>query len=98
MLDLFLFFIAIFMLTVLLVLLTVCLPSSCDLIAQGFLPPLIPVLSNSLTQKLTSVYSKSFMPFTGRLWNLLPASVFPTSYDLFSFKREVSRQLLPNFG
>ncbi|MPC55258.1 hypothetical protein E2C01_049190 [Portunus trituberculatus] len=37
------------------------------------------------------------MPFTGKLWNSLPAPVFPTSYDLSSFKREVSSHLLPNF-
>ncbi|MPC09219.1 hypothetical protein E2C01_001822 [Portunus trituberculatus] len=30
--------------------------------------------------------------------NSFPASVFPTSYKLSSFKREVSRHLLPNFG
>ncbi len=38
-------------------------------------------------------YLHSFIPFTGQLWNRLPVSVFPPSYDLQYFKREVSRQL-----
>ncbi|MPC50562.1 hypothetical protein E2C01_044391 [Portunus trituberculatus] len=37
--------------------------------------------------------SQLVIPFTGKLWNFLPASVFPTSYDLSSFNREVSRHL-----
>lgn len=40
-------------------------------------------------------YAPSFIPFTDKLWNSLPASVFPNSYNLSSFKREVSRHLLP---
>ncbi|MPC72479.1 hypothetical protein E2C01_066787 [Portunus trituberculatus] len=59
MLHLFLSFIAIFMLTALLILLTACLPSSCSLAAKGFLLPLIPVLSNSLTQELISILNHS---------------------------------------
>ncbi|MPC35890.1 hypothetical protein E2C01_029327 [Portunus trituberculatus] len=39
-------------------------------------------------------YFQSFIPFSvGKLWNSLLASVFPTSCDLTSFKREVSRHL-----
>ncbi len=35
----------------------------------------------------------SFIPFTGKLWNDLPLSVFPPAYDLNSFKRRVSGHL-----
>ena len=38
-------------------------------------------------------YLHSFFVSTGKLWNSLPASVFPPSYDLNFFKREVSRHL-----
>ena len=38
-------------------------------------------------------YLHSFIPFTGKLWNSLPDSVFPPDYDLNFFKREVSRHL-----
>ena len=40
-------------------------------------------------------YLHSFIPFTGKLWNSLPVSIFPPSYNLAFFKREVSRHL-PN--
>ncbi|MPC32023.1 hypothetical protein E2C01_025326 [Portunus trituberculatus] len=39
-------------------------------------------------------YLHSFIPYTGKLWNSLPVSVFPPAYDLNSFKRGVSRHLL----
>ena len=55
-------FITIFMLTALLILLTACLPSSCDLAAQDFLLPPIPILSNSLMQELISTLSHSLLP------------------------------------
>ncbi|MPC38237.1 hypothetical protein E2C01_031744 [Portunus trituberculatus] len=32
-------------------------------------------------------YSQSFIPFSGKLWNSLTASIFPSSCDLTSFKR-----------
>ena len=38
-------------------------------------------------------YLHSFIPSTGKLWNSLPFSIFPPSYNLNSFKREVSRHL-----
>ncbi|MPC79005.1 hypothetical protein E2C01_073516 [Portunus trituberculatus] len=38
------------MLTALLILLIACLPSSCDLAAEGFFLPHIPILSNPLIQ------------------------------------------------
>ncbi|MPD02604.1 hypothetical protein E2C01_098198 [Portunus trituberculatus] len=47
------------MVTVLLILLTACLPSSCVHAAQSFLHPLIPILSNSLIQELTSTLNPS---------------------------------------
>ena len=40
-------------------------------------------------------YLYSFIPFTGKLWNSLPVSIFPLSYDLNLFKRRVTRHL-PN--
>ena len=36
----------------------------------------------------------SFFPFTARLWNSLPASVFPSSYNLTTFKSQIYRHLL----
>ena len=38
-------------------------------------------------------YLHSFIPSTGKLWNSLPDSVFPPSYDLDFFKRGVSGHL-----
>ena len=43
-------------------------------------------------------YSQSFFTFSGKLWNSLPAFVFPISYDLNSFKREVPRHLFHSLG
>ncbi len=92
MLQPFLSFTAFFMLTALLNLLTACLPSSCGPAALDFLMMLTPTLSKSLMQESTS----SSSPSTGRLWSRLPLSVFPTAYDLDSFKRGVSTCL--SFG
>ena len=36
-------------------------------------------------------YLHFFIPYTGKLWNVLPLSVFPLAYYLNSFKRGVSR-------
>ena len=66
-------------------------PFSCQLLCQilktsCLLPwPLIPILSTSVMHQ-----SQSFVPFYGKLWNCLPASLFPSSYDLTSIKRKVS--------
>ena len=38
-------------------------------------------------------YSNCFFPSTSRLWNNLPADVFPDSYNLSSFKRQVYHHL-----
>src|ERR1700755_1995838 len=35
-------------------------------------------------------YAHSYMYSTGKVWNTLPLSVFPTSFDLNTFKRRVS--------
>ncbi|MPC18746.1 hypothetical protein E2C01_011640 [Portunus trituberculatus] len=88
MLHLFLSFIDIFMLTVLLILLTACLPSSCGLAAQGFFSSSHPYSVQPSNTRVNQ-YSQSFIPFTGKLWNSLPAFVFPSSYDLTSCKRGV---------
>ncbi|KAL7631614.1 UNVERIFIED_CONTAM: hypothetical protein RMT77_018082 [Armadillidium vulgare] len=35
-------------------------------------------------------YAQSYMYATGKVWNTLPLSIFPTSYDLATFKCRVS--------
>src|ERR1044072_5742317 len=35
-------------------------------------------------------YALSYMYSTGKVWNTLPSSIFPTYYDLHTFKRRVS--------
>ena len=42
--------------------------------------------------------SQSFIPFSSKLWNSTPTSVFQSAYNLNSFKREVSRHLTQSFG
>ena len=83
----------IFMLTALLNLLTACLPRSCGLTAHDFL--LIQPYFVHLPYARVNHYLHSLVPSTGKFWNSLPESVFPSSYDLNSFKRGVSRHLLP---
>merc|ERR1711980_84937 len=39
----------------------------------------------------------SFIPFTGKLWNSLPKSIFPPAYDLLLQKRSVKAPLLLNW-
>merc|ERR1712212_1258368 len=38
-------------------------------------------------------YGACFFPYTGKLWNSLPPSVFPSSYNLSSFKSRVYKHL-----
>ncbi len=53
-----------------------------------FFPPFLPPLTSYSTSPLPfSSISLSFFPFTGKLWNSLPASVFPPVYELSAFKR-----------
>ncbi len=47
-----------------------------------------------LTNARVNQHLHSFIPFVGKLWNSQANSVFPLAYDLYSFKRWVSRQLL----
>ena len=96
-LPLLLSFTAIFVLIALLILLTACLPSFRCLAAQDLPLSLIPpILSTSLMQELTSILSLSSLCLVNS--GTLPASVFPSAYDLNSFKREVSRHLSRAFG
>ena len=79
--------------------------ANCSSDLANCMPPLLPrprctrlssfshPYSVHLSNARVNQYSKSFIPFTGKLWNSLPASVFPPSYDLDSFKRRVSRHL-----
>ena len=46
-----------------------------------------------LSNTRVNQYLHSFIPYTGKLWNSLPVSVFPPAYNLNSFKRGVSRHL-----
>merc|ERR1712212_1047773 len=39
-------------------------------------------------------YGSCFFPFAGNLWNSLPPSTFPSSYDLSSFKSRVYGHLI----
>ena len=51
-----------------------------------------------LSNARVNLYSQSFIPFSGKFWNALPASVFPPPYDLNYFKKEVSRHLSHSFA
>ena len=46
----------------------------------------------------TNTFANSFIPMASRDWNSLPPTVFPTTYNLQSFKSSIHRylQLLPN--
>ena len=44
-----------------------------------------------LEQARIDRYDQSFIPFTSRVWNSLPQSVFPDSFNISSFKRQVCR-------
>ena len=47
----------------------------------------------SVPKANTVRYSNSFFPHTAALWNSLPVSCFPLSYNLSQFKRNVNRHL-----
>ena len=66
----------------------------CTRLASFSHPPYSVHLSNARVNQ----YSQSFIPFSGKLWNSLPASVFPPAYVLNCFKREVSTHLSHYFG
>ena len=74
---------AIFMVTALLNLLTACLPHSRGLAAQDFLLSLIPILSTSLMQELTSIFilSSLLLVNSGTLYLIL-FSHLPTTWTL----------------
>ena len=70
-----------------------CMPTSlprpcCTRLSTSFHP-----YSVHLPNERVNQYLHSFIPHTGKLWNSLPLSVFPSVYDLNSFKRGVSRHL-----
>src|ERR1700755_1804677 len=46
--------------------------------------------SAQLSDPRLNRYVHSYMYSTGKVWNTLPSSVFPTSFDLHTFKRRVS--------
>ncbi|MPC80631.1 hypothetical protein E2C01_075215 [Portunus trituberculatus] len=51
--------------------------------------------SGQLFSARVNQYSQTFIPFTGKLWNSLPASVFLSSYDLSSFKTRTFQDICP---
>ena len=46
-----------------------------------------------LSNERISRHSESFIPFISRVWNSLPQSVFPDSYNVTLFKRQVCQYL-----
>ena len=69
------------------------LHANCSSDLTNCMPPLLPqphctrLASSSqpysvhLSNAIVNPYSQSFIPFSGKLWNSLPASVFPPAYD-----------------
>ena len=43
-------------------------------------------------------YGACFFPYTANLWNSLPPSVFPSSYNLSSFKSRVYKHLMDDWS
>ena len=73
-----------------------CIPSllqrpRCTRLASSSHPYSVHLCNARVTQS-----SQSFIPFSGKLWNSLPASVFPPAYDLNCFKRGI-KPLIPFF-
>ena len=82
-------------------------PGYCSDEIKSIIPPKAWFARNSKTQhpyalKLdtnrTNAFTNSFIPMTSRDWNSLPPTVFPTTYNLQSFKTSIHRylRLLPN--
>src|ERR1044072_6321218 len=46
--------------------------------------------SVQLSDPRLNLYAQSYMYSTGKVWNTLPSYIFPTSFDLHTFKRRVS--------
>ena len=79
--------------------------ADCSSELTNCMPPLIPCfrctrLSTSshpysvhLSNARVNQYLQSFIPYTGKLWNSLPMSVFPPAYDLNCFIIGVLRNL-----
>ena len=84
--------------------------ANCSSDLANCVPPLLPrprctrLASSShpysvhLSNARVNQYSQSFIPFSGKLWNSLPASAFPPAYGLNFFKGKVSRYLCHSFG
>ena len=81
--------------------------ANCSSELANCMPPLLPrprctrlsTFSHPYTVQIpytrVNQHRDSFLPFAGRLWNNLPHSLFPPSYDLNTFKRRISRHLSP---
>ncbi len=76
--------------------------ANCSSELGNCIPPLLPrprckrLSSQAHSYTVQTPYARvnqSFFPCTGKLWNSLPASVFPPVYDLNAFKRGVSRHI-----
>ena len=79
--------------------------ANCSSELANCMPPLLPRPRNTCLSSHAHPYTvqtpfarvnqylQSFLPSTGKLWNRLPASVFPSDYGLNAFKRGVSRHL-----
>lgn len=83
--------IAISMLTLLLILLTVFLHSSCGLAAIVF--RLMLTYSGHKTCTRVNRHLHFIILYTGKLWNILPLPVFLPSCDLDAFKRGIKASL-----
>lgn len=85
----FLFSVVVFMVTAFLILLTKCLHSHAASLRWSFY--LCSPLFWPNPRAEVNRHQHSFIPHAGELWIRLPLSVFPSSYDLASFKGGVPR-------